>query len=49
MEALGVQKICETRGSVGRYQYQLHDVKVPFLDSQRTLVAMKKKGEDDTL
>ena len=49
LEALGVQRISETRGSIGLYQYQLHDVKVPFLDSQRTLVAMKKKGEDGIL
>ncbi|MBN2860265.1 MAG: 16S rRNA (guanine(527)-N(7))-methyltransferase RsmG [Sphaerochaetaceae bacterium] len=49
LEALGVHKSSETRGSIGQYQYQLHDVKVPFLDAQRTLVTMKKKGEESPL
>ncbi len=48
LEALGVHHISDTQGSIGQYQYQVHDLKVPFLDSQRTLVAMNKKGEDDT-
>ncbi len=37
----------ETEGNLGAYQYRLHEVVIPFLDSQRTLAVMNKKGEEE--
>ncbi len=34
----------EADGIVGRYEYRLHPVEVPFLDSQRTLAVLHPKG-----